>query len=151
MINEKEAERVERWIREATEHNGKILAGGKRERALLEPTILTNVNKNSNVNSNEVFAPLLTLKPFDDFHKAVEELDDSEYGLQAGVFTNNLQNAFYAYENIEAGGIAINDVSTYRMDSMPYGGVKKSGVGKEGVKYAIEEMTEKKILVLNWS
>jgi acyl-CoA reductase-like NAD-dependent aldehyde dehydrogenase len=90
----------------------------------------------------------MTLRMFDDFRKAVEELDDSDFGLQAGVFTSNLQNAFYAFENIEAGGIVINDVPTYRMDSMPYGGVKHSGTGKEGIKYAIEEMTERKILII---
>lgn len=145
MINETEAKRVEQWIKES---NGKILFGGKRNKAVFEPTIISDVGKNCNINKKEVFAPLLTLNEFDDFKKAVKEVDDSDYGLQAGVFTNNIENAFYAYENIDVGGVVINDVPTYRMDSMPYGGTKQSGMGKEGVRYAIEEMTEKKIFVL---
>lgn len=148
MINETEAKRAEQWIQEVKESKGKILCGGKRERAMLEPTIISNANKNLNVNAKEIFAPLLTLNIFDDFKEAVKEVDDSDFGLQAGVFTNNIQNTFYAYENIEVGGVVINDVPTYRMDSMPYGGVKQSGTGKEGIRYAIEEMTERKILVI---
>jgi len=149
MINTQEAERVENWIKEATETKAEILTGGVRNDAVLEPTILTNTNCSQKINSKEVFAPLMTLRKFDKFEEAVKEVDNSDFGLQAGIFTNNLSNAFYAYENIEAGGIVINDVSTYRMDSMPYGGVKQSGTGKEGVKYAIEEMTERKILVIS--
>lgn len=145
MINETEAKRIEQWLKES---DGKILTGGKRVSALFEPTIVIDASKECNINSKEVFAPLMTIKKFNNFEKAVEELDDSEFGLQAGVFTSNLHNALYAYENIEVGGVIINDVSTFRMDSMPYGGVKKSGIGKEGIKYAIEEMTERKILVL---
>jgi acyl-CoA reductase-like NAD-dependent aldehyde dehydrogenase len=148
MINETEAKRVEQWIQEAKDAKGKIICGGKRNKALIEPTIISNTAKDINVNSKEVFAPLMTISEFDDFKKAVEEVDDSEFGLQAGVFTNNIQNAFYAFENIEVGGVVINDVSTYRMDSQPYGGMKKSGAGREGIKYAIEEMTERKILIL---
>jgi len=145
MINKSEAMRVEKWLKES---DGKILTGGKREGALFEPTIVEGAGKNCDINAKEVFAPLMTLNKFSDFGKAVEEVDNSEYGLQAGIFTNNLQNAFYAYENIEVGGVIINDVATFRMDSMPYGGVKKSGLGKEGIRYAIEEMTERKILVI---
>jgi len=148
MITESEAIRVENWIKEATLSDGKILTGGKREGALLEPTIMYNVPKKCSVNSKEVFAPLITLEEFSDFKEAVEKVNDSEFGLQAGVFTNNFSNVMYAFENIETGGVVINDVSTYRMDSMPYGGVKRSGIGKEGIKYAIEEMTERKILIL---
>ena len=148
MINETEAKRVEMWIKEAKDTNGKILCGGSRNKALLEPTIISNAKKEINVNAKEVFAPLLTIKEFDDFKSAVEEVSDSEFGLQAGVFTNNMQNAFYAFDNIEVGGVVVNDVSTFRMDSMPYGGVKQSGIGREGIKYAIEEMTERKILVI---
>jgi acyl-CoA reductase-like NAD-dependent aldehyde dehydrogenase len=114
----------------------------------LQPTILKNADKESNVNAKEIFAPVMTLTEFDDFKKAVAEVDDSDFGLQAGVFTKNIDNAFYAYNNIEVGGVIINDVSTFRMDSMPYGGAKQSGMGKEGIKYAIEEMTERKVLVL---
>jgi acyl-CoA reductase-like NAD-dependent aldehyde dehydrogenase len=145
MINETEAKRVEQWIKES---DGKILFGGKRSKAVLEPTIISGADKKCDINAKEVFAPLLTLNEFDNFKKAVEEVGNSNFGLQAGVFTSNIQNAFYAYENIEVGGVVINDVPTYRMDSMPYGGAKQSGIGKEGIKYAIEEMTERKILVL---
>ena len=144
MINEAEAIRTEKWLKES---DGNIIIGGKREKALFEPTIVEGAGKKCNITAKEVFAPLLTLNDFSDFKKAVEELDDSEFGLQAGIFTNNLKHMQYAYENIEVGGVIINDVSTFRMDSMPYGGVKQSGIGKEGVKYAIEEMTERKILV----
>lgn len=148
MINEKEAERIQSWVEDASDKGAEILTGGKREGAVYQPTVLFNAPRNCDVNSKEVFAPLLTLTEFDDFKTAVEEINNSDFGLQAGVFTNNLANVMYAFENIETGGVVINDVSTYRMDSMPYGGVKNSGIGKEGVKYAIEEMTERKILVL---
>jgi acyl-CoA reductase-like NAD-dependent aldehyde dehydrogenase len=149
MINVKEAERVERWIREASDTNAEILLGGIRENAVLKPTILTKTSSNQNVNSKEVFAPLMTLREFEYFEDAVKEVDNSDFGLQAGIFSNNMKNIFYAFDNIEVGGVIINDVSTYRLDSMPYGGVKQSGVGKEGVKYAIEEMTERKLLVIS--
>jgi glyceraldehyde-3-phosphate dehydrogenase (NADP+) len=148
MINENEAIRAERWIQEALASGGKILAGGGRKGAVLEPTILSDVPIACNVCSKEVFAPVLVLKKFNDFKDAVAEVDNSDFGLQAGVFTNNLKNVMYAYENIEAGGIVINEVSAFRVDSMPYGGMKQSGAGKEGIKYAIEEMTERKILII---
>lgn len=147
LINEDEAKRVEKWIEEAVEANAKVLTGGKRNNAVVEPTIVEGANKKLNINSKEVFAPLITIQAFEDFKQAVKEVNDSTLGLQAGVFTNNFANAMYAYENIETGGVIINDVSTYRMDSMPYGGVKQSGNAREGVKYAIEEMTERKVMV----
>jgi acyl-CoA reductase-like NAD-dependent aldehyde dehydrogenase len=149
MINEKEAIRAEKWIRDSMDAKGKILTGGKRTKTLLEPTVLENVVKDSNVNSKEIFAPVMTISEFDDFKNAVASVDDSDFGLQAGVFTKNIDNAFYAYNNIEVGGVIINDVPTFRMDSMPYGGAKQSGMGKEGIKYAIEEMTERKVLVFS--
>jgi len=149
MINQKECKRVQKWIEDALNTSGEYLYGGKIDGAVLEPTILINTNAQSKVNSQEVFAPLLTIREFRDFKKAVEELNNSDFGLQAGVFTNNYANIMYSFENIETGGVVINDVSTFRMDSMPYGGVKQSGIGKEGIKYAIEEMTEMKILILN--
>lgn len=148
MINEAEAKRAELWIQEAMESGGKLLTGGKRSGAVLEPTILTNAANACNVCSKEVFAPVMVLKEFKDFKEAAAEVDNSDFGLQAGVFTNDLKNAMYAFENIEAGGVVINEVSAYRVDSMPYGGMKQSGIGKEGIKYAIEEMTERKILII---
>ena len=148
MITEEDAKKVQSWINDALENGAKILTGGEREKAVLQPSILIKTNKNMNVNSREVFAPLITLSKFDDFKKAVEEVNDSLYGLQAGVFTKNIENVFYAFNNLETGGVIINNVSTYIMDSMPYGGVKDSGNGREGIKYAIEEMTERKVLVV---
>jgi glyceraldehyde-3-phosphate dehydrogenase (NADP+) len=149
MINEKEAIRAEKWVKDSLNSKGEILTGGIRTRALLEPTVIRNVSKESNVNSKEIFAPVMTINEFDDFKKAVASVDESDFGLQAGVFTKNIDNAFYAYNNIEVGGVIINDVPTFRMDSMPYGGAKQSGMGKEGIKYAIEEMTERKVLVIS--
>jgi acyl-CoA reductase-like NAD-dependent aldehyde dehydrogenase len=149
MINIPEAKRVEKWIEQATDEKAEILTGGKRKDAVIIPTIMTKTKNEHYVNSKEVFAPLMTVREFSDFTDAVYEVDNSDYGLQAGIFTKNMDNAFLAYNKIEAGGIIINDVATYRMDSMPYGGMKQSGIGKEGVKYAIEEMTERKILVIS--
>ena len=148
MISENDAKKIEGWINDAVEEGAQVLTGNKRNKAVLMPTILAHTNRNMNVNSHEVFAPLITLTEFQDFEKAVDDVNDSLFGLQAGVFTKNIDNAFYAFNNIEAGGVIINNVSTYRMDSMPYGGVKDSGNSREGVKYAIEEMTERRVLVL---
>lgn len=148
MISEKDAVKIEGWISEAVSGGAKIISGGKRAKGVLQPTILTNTTDEMKVNSKEVFAPLITLTRFNDFKKAVDEVNNSVYGLQAGVFTKNIDNAFYAYNNIETGGVIINNVSTYRMDAMPYGGVKDSGNSREGVKYAIEEMTERKVMVV---
>lgn len=148
MITEADAVKIEGWIGEAVDGGAVILTGGKRNEAVLMPTILVNTDKDMKVNANEVFAPLITLTEFKDFKEAVGFVNDSRYGLQAGVFTKNIDNAFYAYNNIETGGVIINNVSTYRMDVMPYGGVKDSGNSREGVKYSIEEMTERKIMVI---
>jgi acyl-CoA reductase-like NAD-dependent aldehyde dehydrogenase len=148
MINEQEAKRAERWIKDAIMSGAELLYGGKRDGAVLEPAIIKNAPAACSVNSKEVFAPVMTITKFEIFEKAVEEVNNSDFGLQAGVFTNDLKNAMYAFENIETGGVIINDVSAFRVDSMPYGGVKHSGMGKEGIKYAIEEMTERKILVI---
>lgn len=148
MITKNDASKIESWIKDAVGSGAELIAGGKRENAVLEPTILVNTTKEMDVNSKEVFAPVITLTRFSEFKKAVEDVNDSIFGLQAGVFTENIHNAFYAFNNIEAGGVIINNVSTYRMDSMPYGGVKDSGNSREGVKYAIEEMTERKVMVI---
>jgi len=148
MINEKEAQRAEKWINDALESGAELLYGGKRVGAVLEPAIIKNAPAACSVNSKEIFAPVMTITKFENFEKAVEEVNNSDFGLQAGVFTNDLKNAMYAFENIETGGVIVNESSAFRVDSMPYGGVKHSGMGKEGIKYAIEEMTERKILVI---
>jgi acyl-CoA reductase-like NAD-dependent aldehyde dehydrogenase len=149
MITEKAAMQVEEWIREAVKGGATVCCGGTREGAVLQPTVLTNVTASMKVCANELFAPVVTVLPFETFEEAVAQVNDSKYGLQAGVFTNSLANTFLAFERLEVGGVMINDVPTYRMDHMPYGGVKDSGFGREGVRYAIEEMTEMKLLALN--
>lgn len=148
MITEDEAKRAEEWINEAKQNGASILTGGRRNGAVLEPAVIENADNRLKVKCNEVFAPVVTVDVFNDFTKAVDEINNSRYGLQAGVFTNKLDHVFYAYNNIHTGGVVINDVSAYRMDSMPYGGVKESGNTREGVAYAIKEMTEEKILIL---
>jgi acyl-CoA reductase-like NAD-dependent aldehyde dehydrogenase len=115
---------------------------------VLQPTVLLDTTAGMKVNCEEVFAPVVTVRPYDDFDQALATINDSSYGLQAGVFTTNLPKAWHAYETLEVGGVAINDISGYRVDHMPYGGVKASGLGREGVKYAIEEMTELRLLMI---
>ncbi|MCL5994845.1 MAG: aldehyde dehydrogenase family protein [Chloroflexi bacterium] len=149
MIDEGSAAKVEAWVHEAVAGGAKVLAGGTRQGSLMQPTVLTDVQSQMKVCAQEVFAPLVTVVPYEDFCDAVREVDNSEYGLQCGIFTRDIKNIWYAYEHIEVGGVIVNDVSTYRIDHMPYGGVKLSGFGREGVKYAIEEMTEPKLLVMN--
>ncbi|MBP1633735.1 MAG: safD [Acidobacteria bacterium] len=150
MVDEGEAERVEAWVGEAVAAGARVLTGGKRlGGALYAPTVLSGVPVTARVCAEEVFAPLVGLYPFDDFDRAIDEVNRSSYGLQAGVFTNDLRHALAAFDGIEAGGVMVNDVSSWRMDNMPYGGVKDSGLGREGPRYAIEEMTETKIVVIN--
>lgn len=149
MIDEKEAIRAEEWIKEAVEQGAKLLVGGKREKAILYPTVLTDVQDNMKVVCNEIFAPVVSIEVIDNFVEAVDKVNNSPYGLQAGVFTSNIENAYYAIDNIDAGGVIINDTSMYRVDHMPYGGNKLSGIGREGIKYAIHEMTNIKMVVFN--
>ncbi len=149
MIDDDSAKRIEKWIKEAVNEGAMIIAGGKRKGRALEPTLLTNVKSDMEVCFREAFAPLAVIFKYKDFKKMIGEINNSEYGLQAGIFTNRLKDIFYAFKHLEVGGVMINDVSTYRADHQPYGGMKKSGVGREGVRYAIEDMTEVKILGLN--
>ena len=149
MIDEKEAIRAEEWVNEAVSEGAKLLVGGKREKAVLYPTVLTDVQDNMKVVCKEIFAPVVSIEIFDDFKEAVNKVNNSPYGLQAGVFTSNIYNAYYAIDNIDVGGVIINDTSMYRVDHMPYGGNKLSGIGREGLKYAIHEMTNIKMVVFN--
>jgi glyceraldehyde-3-phosphate dehydrogenase (NADP+) len=151
MIDEQAARKVESWIREATEGGARVLCGGGRTGAVLEPTVLADVAPEMKVSCQEAFAPVVTVDKFSVFSEAVERVNASAYGLQAGVFTNSASDMFYAYRELEVGGVVINDASSFRVDHMPYGGVKESGIGREGVRYAIEEMTEMKLLSLNFS
>ncbi len=150
LINEAAADRVETWIKEALDGGAKLLCGGKRKGNVILPTVLTNTKPEMKVNALEIFGPVVTVEPYKEFKEAVAAVNNSIYGLQAGVFTDNLSNAFYAYHTLDVGGVIINDVPTYRSDPMPYGGVKQSGLGKEGIRYAMEEMSEGKIMVVKW-
>jgi acyl-CoA reductase-like NAD-dependent aldehyde dehydrogenase len=150
MISEAEATRAEAWIREAAAAGAKILAGGQRSGTLLQPAILTNTKPEMKVNCQEIFGPMITVEKYSDFNAAVHAVDDSIYGLQAGVFTKDLERIRYAFENIEVGGLMVNEVPTWRIDHMPYGGVKESGNTREGVRYAIEEMTERRLLMVKF-
>ncbi len=149
MITENDAKRIEEWVDEAQKQGAKILIGGKRKGEFYKPTVLTNTTPDMKVNALEVFAPVVTIEPVDSFEEGINQINNSKYGLQAGIFTNNLKNALYAFENVEVGGLMINDYPTFRVDNMPYGGIKESGLGREGIRYAIEEMTELKLAVFN--
>jgi acyl-CoA reductase-like NAD-dependent aldehyde dehydrogenase len=149
MITEEDAKRTESWVNQAVSGGAKILTGGKRDGNFYHPTVLTKVKPDMKVMANEIFAPVVCLVPFDYFEDAVRMADDSIYGLQAGVYTSDIEKAFQAMKGIKVGGLIINDVPTYRADQMPYGGVKESGMGREGLKYAIEEMTDIRMVVFN--
>jgi glyceraldehyde-3-phosphate dehydrogenase (NADP+) len=149
LITEAAAVKIEDWIREAMSGGARIAYGGAREGAILSPTILENVSPEMKVSCLEAFAPVMTIEPYDRFEEALDRVNASNYGLQAGVFTGSLQKALLAYDRLDVGAVVLNDVPTYRVDHMPYGGVKDSGFGREGVKYAMEEMTELKLLVVN--
>ena len=149
LITEGDAKRVEEWVSEAQQAGGRILAGGKRAGALYEATLIENAPHEAKVNCREIFGPVATLEPFDEIDDAIRIANDSEYGLQAGIFTRDIHHAFRAYNEIEVGGLLVNDIPSMRVDSMPYGGVKNSGLGREGVRFAMQEMTEIRVMVLN--
>ncbi|MBA2731516.1 MAG: aldehyde dehydrogenase family protein, partial [Acidobacteria bacterium] len=149
MINEEAARRAESWTNEAVGAGARLLCGGKRTGALLEATVLTDVHSEMRVCSEEVFAPIATVQTFDDFNAALMEANNTRYGLQAGVFTRDMSHAFLAAESLNFGGVMINDAPAFRVDNMPYGGVKLSGAGREGVRYAMEEMTEPRMIVID--
>ncbi len=149
LIDEKAAERTEGWIGEATAQGARVLCGGHRKGALFEPTVLADAAPNARVCMEEAFAPLVAVFPFDDFGEAVRQVNSSRYGLQAGVFTRDLEHAWMAFDELAVGGVVVNDVPNWRVDHMPYGGVKDSGLGREGLRFAIEEMTELKLMVVN--
>jgi len=150
MNDETEAKRAESWIEEALADGASLLAGGQREGCLLTPTILTDTKPEQQVNAQEIFAPVMTLESYHDFEEAVARVDDSIYGLQAGVFTRDLTRIKLAVSRIKTGGVIINDVPTWRIDHMPYGGVKESGNTREGVRYALREMTQEKFVAVRW-
>lgn len=149
MIDEQAARRVEDWIAEAVNGGAKILCGGKRRGALLDATILGDVHSEMRVCSEELFAPVAVVQTFRDFDEAIREANATRYGLQAGIFTKDLSRALLAARQLEYGGVIINDAPNFRVDNMPYGGVKFSGFGREGIRYAMEEMTEPRVIIIN--
>ncbi len=149
LIRESDAIRASDWVQEAVRGGARLLCGGQRKASVLEPTVLTGTRPEMKVNCQEIFAPVVTVEPYDDFTQAVRQINNSPYGLQAGIFTRDAKLLFNAYEELEVGGLIAGDVPTFRIDHMPYGGIKDSGLGREGLRYAIEEMTEPKLLVMN--
>jgi acyl-CoA reductase-like NAD-dependent aldehyde dehydrogenase len=149
MIDEENAIRVETWVNEAIDGGAKVLTGGKRDGAYFEPTVLTQTKDEMKVCCLEVFGPVVSIEKFEVFEDAVNKVNNTEYGLQAGVFTNSLDEMNFAFNNLEVGGVMINEGSTFRVDHMPYGGVKESGTGREGIRYSIIEMMEPRLLVRN--
>jgi acyl-CoA reductase-like NAD-dependent aldehyde dehydrogenase len=149
MINEEAAQQTAEWIKEAVSEGARLLTGGSRTGALVQPTILAEVKTGMKVCQQEVFAPVITIDRYNTFDEAVELANSTDYGLQGGIFTQNINRIMQAFNQIEVGGLMVNDVSTFRVDHMPYGGVKGSGFGREGLKYAIEEMTEAKLMIIN--
>jgi glyceraldehyde-3-phosphate dehydrogenase (NADP+) len=149
LIEESVAKRIEEWVNEAVSNDAKVLAGGHRNGSFYEPTVLTEVDPNLKISCAEAFGPIVIIDPFDDFQEALNRVNDSRYGLQAGIFANNMMHIIKAFRELEVGGVIVNDASTYRIDHMPYGGVKDSGFGREGVRYAINELTEPRLLAIN--
>src|SRR5437870_11140255 len=149
LIRESDAVRATDWIQEAVRGGARLLCGGQRRGPVLEPTVLTGTRPEMKVNCQEIFAPVVTVEPYDDFDQALRQINNSPYGLQAGIFTRDAKLIFQAYEELEVGGLIASDVPSFRIDHMPYGGVKDSGLGREGLRYAIEEMTEPRLLVMN--
>ena len=148
LIREQDAIRAIEWIEEARQAGAKVLAGGKRNGSIVEPTVLTSTSSHMRVNCAEIFAPVVTVEPYETFHEAIRQVNETVYGLQAGVFTRDaglIQNAF---DELEVGGLIVGDVPTFRVDQMPYGGVKDSGLGREGLRFSIEDMTEPKLMVM---
>ncbi|WP_027854877.1 aldehyde dehydrogenase family protein [Marinobacterium litorale] len=148
MISEKEATRLHNWVLEAKGAGATVLAGGERDGAMLQATLLENVPGDTNVNCQEAFGPVAILSKFSDFDAALKEVNNSDFGLQAGIFTRDIYRIQKAWDELEVGGVVIGDVPSWRVDHMPYGGVKDSGLGREGVRYAIEDMTELRLLVI---
>jgi acyl-CoA reductase-like NAD-dependent aldehyde dehydrogenase len=149
LIRESDAVRASDWVQEAVRSGARLLCGGGRKGSIMEPTVLTGTRADMKVNCQEIFAPVVTVESYNDFSEAVRRINTSPYGLQAGVFTRDAKLLFNAYEELEVGGVMGGDVPSFRIDHMPYGGIKDSGLGREGLRYAIEEMTEPKLLVMN--
>ncbi|NKB80445.1 MAG: aldehyde dehydrogenase family protein [Nitrospirales bacterium] len=149
LIDEKAASRVEQWIQEATSQGATVLLGGTRHGAIVTPTVLTDVTPQMKVSCDELFGPVVTITRYHEFEQALALLNDSPFGLQAGIFTQDTNKIFQAYRELDVGAVLANEVPTFRADHMPYGGIKDSGLGREGVRYAIQELTEPKLLIIH--
>jgi glyceraldehyde-3-phosphate dehydrogenase (NADP+) len=149
LIDQAAAHRVEEWVEEAVSQGARVLLGGKRMGSVMEATVLSHVTPTMKVSCQEVFGPVVTVIPYRHFGEAIMALNQSDYGLQAGLFTQDVNKIFHAFRRLEVGAVLANEIPTFRADHMPYGGVKDSGVGREGVQAAIEDMTEPRMLVLN--
>jgi len=148
MITEKDVERVLEWIEEAVDQGARVLVGGERDGRAIRPAVLEQVGRDCKLYKEEVFGPVMLLEPFSDFDDALETINDSRYGLQAGLFVRDIGKIRKAWDRLEVGGVIINDVPAFRVDHMPYGGVKDSGLGREGIRYAIDDMTEIRLLAI---
>ena len=148
MISAKDADRIESWIEQAREKGADVVVGGTRDGQVIAPTVLANVDPTVDVFSQEVFGPVVNLVPFDDFDATLADVNDTPYGLAAGIFTSDIGRALQAADTLRMGSVHINETSSSRVDLMPYGGVKESGAGVEGPRYAIEEMTEQRLVTM---
>lgn len=149
VINRGEVDRIQEWVNEAVSQGAEVLTGGSADGPFFQPTLLSQTTPEMKVRCEEVFGPVTTISPYQTFEEALAEVNNSKYGLQAGVFTNDINRAFEAHRTLDVGGVIINDVSAFRADQMPYGGSKDSGFGREGLRFAMEEMTEPRIMVLS--
>jgi acyl-CoA reductase-like NAD-dependent aldehyde dehydrogenase len=148
LIRQSEAERVEAWVKEAVEGGAKLIAGGERQGSMVTPAILTGTKPGMKVRDEEVFGPVVVIEPYDDFEEALADVNHSKYGLQAGLLTRDAGRILTAYRELEVGALIVGDSPNWRLDPMPYGGVKESGLGREGIRFAMEEMTEPRMLVM---
>ena len=148
MISESEAKRLEGWIEEAKSQGADVLCGGERNGAMLQATVIEGAPSSSSINAEEAFGPVSLISPFDSYDDALKEVNNSQFGLQAGIFTRDLYKAHKAWNTLDVGGVVIGDVPSWRVDNMPYGGVKESGLGREGIKFAMEDMTELRLMVI---
>jgi glyceraldehyde-3-phosphate dehydrogenase (NADP+) len=149
MIDDKAARRIDEWVQAAVREGATLLTGGRADGRFYEPTVIVNASRESFVCSREAFAPIVTVFPVKDWDAALDQVNDSVFGLQAGVFTSSLEHALQAFDRLDVGGVILNDIPVYRIDHMPYGGVKDSGLSREGLRYAIEDMTETRLMVVN--
>ncbi len=151
MLSDHAAASAKSWVDEALTAGARLLCGGTREGALFQPTVITGTRPDMKVACEEIFAPVVVLERYHDLEEALAASNATDYGLQAGIFSSDLDVVHRAYRELEVGGVIVNDVNIWRVDSMPYGGVKSSGYGREGLRYAIREQTEPKLLVLNFN